>query len=173
MAGIFTRKQLSAILAEETTPEEKADAIFSLYGRALDDGYITKAAALAEKEAAVEAAKKDVKLPPITETGEYKALQAEFNGYKAMNNARNSADFATVKPKFFEAVYNKIDRSEGAKPVKEQLDTIKQTFEEYFLPTEEPPKSPVFGAQTKGEPPKGDGGENFSKYWGFVPQKKE
>ena len=86
---------------------------------------------------------------------------------------RNSADYSTVKPKFFEAVYNKIDRSENAKPVKEQLDTIKQTYEEYFLPTEEPPKSPVFGAQTKGEPPKGDGCENFSKYWGFVPQKKE
>ena len=117
MAGIFTRKALSAILAEETTPEEKADAIFSLYGRALDDGYITKAAALAEKEAAVEAAKKDVKLPPVQESSEYKALQAKFDGYIAMDNARNSADFATVKPKFFEAVYNKIDRSENAKPV--------------------------------------------------------
>lgn len=172
MAGIFTRKQLSAILAEETTPEEKADAIFSLYGRALDDGYVTKAAALADKEAAVEAAKKDVKLPPITETGEYKALQAEFDGYKAMNNARNSADYSTVKPKFFEAVYNKIDRSENAKPVKEQLENIKQTYEEYFLPTEEPHKSPVFGAQTKGEPPKGDEGAAFGKYWNFVPRKE-
>ena len=172
MAGIFTRKQLSAILAEETTPEEKADAIFSLYGRALDDGYVTKAAALADKEAAVEAAKKDVKLPPITESSEYKALKAEFDGYKAMNNARTSADFSTVKPKFFEAVYNKLDRSEGAKPVKEQLDTIKQTYEEYFLPTEEPPKAPVFGAQTKGEPPKGEEGAAFGKYWNFVPRKE-
>ena len=71
MAGIFTRKQLSAILAEETTPEEKADAIFSLYVWALVDVYVTKAAALEDKEAAVDAAKKDVKLPPITETGEY------------------------------------------------------------------------------------------------------
>lgn len=172
MAGIFTRKTLSAILAEETTPEEKADAIFSLYGRALDDGYVTKAAALADKEAAVEAAKKNVTLPPVQESSEYKALQAEFDDYKAMNNARNSADFATVKPKFFEAVYNKIDRSNGAKPISEQLDTIKQTYEEFFLPSEEPPKSPVFGAQTKGEPPKGDGGESFSKYWGFVPRKE-
>ena len=42
MAGIFTRKALSAILAEETTPEEKVDALFSLYGRAIDDGYVTK-----------------------------------------------------------------------------------------------------------------------------------
>lgn len=170
MAGIFTRKQLSAILAEETTPEEKADAIFSLYGRALDDGYVTKAAALAEKEAAVEAAKQNVKLPPVQESSEYKALQAEFDGYKAMNNARTSADFATVKPKFFEAVYNKLDRSDGAKPISEQLNTIKQTYEEYFLPVEEK-SSPTFGGQTKGEPPKGDEGEAFGKYWGFVPPK--
>lgn len=172
MAGIFTRKQLSAILAEETTPEEKADAIFSLYGRALDDGYVTKAAALADKEAAVEEAKKNVTLPPVQESSEYKALKSEFDGYKAMNNARTSADFSTVKPKFFEAVYNKIDRSENAKPVKEQLENIKQTYEEYFLPTEEPPKVPVFGAQTKGEPPKGDEGAAFGKYWNFVPRKE-
>ena len=171
MAGIFTRKELFAILAKETTPEEKADAIYSLYGRALDDGYVSKANALAEKEAAVEAAKKDVKLPPITDSDEYKALKAEFDGYKAMNNARTSADFATVKPKFFEAVYNKLDRSEGAKPVKEQLENIKQTYEEYFMPTEEKPSAPTFGAQTKGEPPKGDEGNAFGKYWGFVPRK--
>ena len=172
MAGIFTRKELFAILAKETTPEEKADAIYSLYGRALDDGYVSKANALAEKEAAVEEAKKNVTLPPVQESSEYKALQAEFDGYTAMNNARTSADFSTVKPKFFEAVYNKLDRSEGAKPVKEQLDTIKQTYEEYFLPTEEPPKAPVFGAQTKGEPPKGEEGAAFGKYWNFVPRKE-
>ena len=119
-----------------------------------------------------EAAKKNVTLPPVQESSEYKALQAEFDGYKAMNNARNSADYSTVKPKFFEAVYNKIDRSENAKPVKEQLENIKQTYEEYFLPTEEPPKVPVFGAQTKGEPPKGDEGAAFGKYWNFVPRKE-
>ena len=89
-----------------------------------------------------------------------------------MNNARTSADFSNVKPKFFEVVYNKLDRSEGAKPVKEQLDTIKQTYEEYFLPTEEPTKAPVFGAQTKGEPPKGEEGAAFGKYWNFVPRKE-
>jgi hypothetical protein len=171
MAGIFTRKALSAILAEETTPEEKVDALFSLYGRAIDDGYVTKSSALAEKEAAVEAAKKNVTHPPVQDSDEYKTLKAEFDGYKAMNNARTSADFSTVKPKFFEAVYNKLDHSEGAKPIKEQLDTIKQTYEEYFMPTEEKPSAPTFGAQTKGEPPKGDEGNAFGKYWGFVPPK--
>ena len=170
MAGIFTRKQLSAILAEETTPEEKADAIFSLYGRALDDGYVTKAAALAEKEAAVEAAKQNVKLPPVQESSEYKALQAEFDGYKAMNNARTSADFATVKPKFFETVYGMVDKSEGAKPVEEQLKGIRENYEEYFAPAQ--PK-PTFGAPTQGSMPKGDDGAEaqFLKAWGLTPKK--
>lgn len=168
--GIFTRPELFAILAKENTAEEKVDAIYSLYNRSLDDNYISKKNAQAEREAAVEAAKKDVKLPPIKETDEYKTLQAEFDGYKAMQNARTSADYSTVKPKFFEAVYNKIDRSEGAKPIKEQLDNIRQTYEEYFMPVEEKP-SPTFGGQTKGEPPKGEEGAAFGKYWGFVPPK--
>ena len=46
MAGIFTRKELAKILSDENlTPEERADQIFSLYGRSLDDGYITRGAA--------------------------------------------------------------------------------------------------------------------------------
>ena len=57
MAGIFTRKELSKILSDENlTPEERADQIFSLYGRALDDGYITKGAAQAAQDAAVKTA---------------------------------------------------------------------------------------------------------------------
>ena len=172
MAGIFTRKQLSAIMAEETTPEEKVEAIFSLYGRAIDDGFVTKAAALAEKESAIEAAKKDVKAPPVTDSQEYKALQTKFDDYIKMNVARTSTDYASVKPKFFEAVYGQIDRSEKAKPVSEQLETIRKNYEEYFLPAEpEKPAAPTFGAQTKGEPPKGDEGNAFGKYWGFVPTK--
>ena len=46
MAGIFTRKEISKILSDENlTPDERSDQIFSLYGRALDDGYVTKGAA--------------------------------------------------------------------------------------------------------------------------------
>ena len=57
MAGIFTRKELSKILGDENlTPEERADQIFSLYGRALDDGYITKGAAQAAQDAAIKTA---------------------------------------------------------------------------------------------------------------------
>ena len=54
MAGIFTRKAIAAILGDENlTPEERTDQLFSLYGRALDDGYITKGAAQAAQDAAI------------------------------------------------------------------------------------------------------------------------
>ena len=57
MAGIFTRKTIASILNnEDLTPEERTDQIFSLYGRAVDDGYITKTAAQAATDAAVEKA---------------------------------------------------------------------------------------------------------------------
>ena len=57
MAGIFTRKEVAKIMADENlTPEERTDAIFSLYGRALDDGYVTKKAAEAAQQAAVKTA---------------------------------------------------------------------------------------------------------------------
>jgi hypothetical protein len=57
MAGIFTRKALADILNNgDLTPEERADQIFSLYGRALDDGYITKNAAQAAQDAAIKTA---------------------------------------------------------------------------------------------------------------------
>ena len=81
MAGIFTRKAIAAILNDEAlTPEERTDQLFSLYGRALDDGYVTKSAAQAATNAAVETAKaeavKDFKLPDVKESPEYKDLFA-------------------------------------------------------------------------------------------------
>ena len=54
MAGIFTRKAIAAILSDENlTPEERTDQLFSLYGRSIDDGYITKSAAQAAQTAAL------------------------------------------------------------------------------------------------------------------------
>ena len=98
MAGIFTRKEISKILGDENlTPEERADQIFSLYGRALDDGYITRNAADAAQTAAIESARKEwEKNQPkvnVLETPEYKELQGKFEGYKTKQTARNSEEF--------------------------------------------------------------------------------
>lgn len=172
MAGIFTRPKLSEIMANESlTPEERTDQIFSLYGRAIDDGFVTKSAMKAAQESAIEQARneweKNQAKPDPKESDEYKALMGEFNSYKTMQSARTSDDFKEVKPKFFETVYGMLSREDGAKPVKEQLAGIRENYEEYF--TAPPQPKPQFGAPTQGSMPKGEESavEQFTKAWGF------
>ena len=181
MAGIFTRKEIAKILNDENlTPEERTDSIFSLYGRALDDGYITKGAAEAAQTAAIEQAQKawQESQPKVNvlESTEYKKLQGEFDGYKTRQTARNSDDFKEVKPKFFDLVYDRIDRADGAKSVQEQLADMRKDYEEYFIApqaSEPAPNKPLFGAKTEGSMPKGEEGAvaAFTNAWGFAPKK--
>ena len=179
MAGIFTRKALAEILNNsDLTTEERADHIYSLYGRALDDGYISKNAAQAAQEAAVKTAQeawaKDQKPIDVKETPEYKELFGQFEGYKTKQTARTSAEFADVKPKFFDRVYDLIDRADGAKPVTDQLADLRKDYEEYFTATQaDPAPKPQFGAKPEGSLPKGDEGAQaaFSNVWGFIPKK--
>lgn len=177
MAGIFTRPEIAKILNNaDLTPDERVDQVFSLYGRSLDDGYVTKKAAEAAQKSALDTAKaeweKNIPKVNVLETEEYKKLQGEFEGYKSKMTARTSEDFREVKPKFFDRVYDLIDRSDGAKPVTEQLAALKKDFEEYFTAAE-PTQKPQFGAPTKGEMPKGDEGAiaAFQNAWGFNPKK--
>ena len=182
MAGIFTRKEIAKILNDENlTPEERTDSIFSLYGRSLDDGYVTRGAAQAAQEAAIktaqEAWEKDwtSNHPAINvkDTEEYKALQADFDGYKTRQTARMSDEFKEVKPKFFDMVYDRIDHADGAKPVNEQLADMRKEYEEYFItpaPANNPaPKLPQFGAKPEGAMPKGEEGAvaAFTNAWHF------
>ena len=176
MAGIFTRPEIAKILNNaDLTPEERADQIFSLYGRALDDGYVTKKAAEAAQSAAIESAQKAwAESQPkvnVLETPEYKKLQGEYEGFKTKTNARNSDEFKEVKPKFFDRVYDLIDRADGAKSVQEQLADMKKEYEEYFLaPQAEPaPAKPQFGAKPEGSMPKGEEGAvaAFTNAWNF------
>ena len=179
MAGIFTRKELTKILSDENlTPEERADQIFSLYGRSLDDGYVTKGAAEAAQKAALETAKEAwIKEQPkvnVKESAEYVELLNEFNGFKTKANARTSADYADVKPKFFDRVYDLLDHADGAKPVTEQLADLRKEYEEYFTAKADPaPIKPQFGAKPEGTMPKGDEGAvaAFQNAWGFSPKK--
>lgn len=178
MAGIFTRKEISKILSDENlTPDERADQIFSLYGRALDDGYVTKGAADAAQKAALETAKeawqKEQKPVNVKETQEYIDLQNQFEGFKTKQTARTSAEYAEVKPKFFDRVYDLIDRADGAKPVTEQLADLKKEYEEYFtIQAADPAPKPQFGAKPEGTMPKGEEGAvaAFKNAWGFNPK---
>ena len=177
MANIFTRKALNEIMSNEgLTPEQRTEQVFGLYGRALDDGYIAKGAAAQAQETALNNAKaeweKGVKVPDPKESDDYKALQGEFNAYKAMQAARASEEYKGVKDKFFETVYGMVDRKDGAKPVAEQLADIRKGYEEYFEP-EKSQQKPTFGAPVEGSMPKGETGavKGFADAWGFVPKK--
>lgn len=172
----YTRKNVGAIINDENlTADEKTERLFALYGQALDEGYVSKSAADAAKNAAIEAARadalKNVEKPNILETEEYKKLAGDFDAYKAMQKARSSEEFANVKGKFFETVYGMVDRNEGAKPVADQLTEIAEKYEEYFNKTEEQPKTPQFGGPTHGGTPSGKTGPSFMDTWGFVPPK--
>ena len=180
MANIFTRKALNEIMANEAlTPEQRTEQVFGLYGRALDDGYIAKTAAQQAQQTALDNAntewEKGIKLPDPKESDAYKQLQEQFDAYKQMQQARNSEDYKDVKPKFFETVYGMIDRADGAKPVNEQLDALRENYEEYFAaPKADPQPKPQFGAPVEGTMPKGEEGAvaEFGKAWGFAPQRK-
>ena len=156
MAGIFTRDAISAILGDENlTADDRLDRIMSLRGRDLDNGYVTKSAAKAAQDSALEAAKadweKNIPKPNIKESEEYKALETEYAGYKAMQTAKGSEDYKDVKGKFFDTVYGMVDRGENAKPVAEQLAEIRKNYEEYFNPQngggEQPKNTPQYSKQ--------------------------
>ncbi len=176
MGNIFTRGAIGKIMSnEELSPEQRTEEVFSLFGRALDEGYIAKSAAQAAQETALNNAKteweKGLTKPDPKESEEYKALQGQFDAYKAMQSARTSEDFSAVKPQFFETVYGMISREDGAKPVKDQLAEIRNNYEEYFA--SQPAPKPTFGAPTAGSMPTGDEGAaaQFMKAWGISPKK--
>ena len=111
MEDCFTTEALAEILSDEgLTPEQRAERVLGLHVRAM-----------AEVEA-----------PDPRQSDAYRALQGEFDAYKAMQTARGSRAYEQVKPKFFEMVYGMVDRREGAKPLVEQLAEIRERYEEYF-----------------------------------------
>ena len=142
MSGIFTRPAIDKIQNDpELTPEQRTERIFSLFGRALDEGYVSKRDAEDAKNQAVEATKAGFKIPEPVDpktTPEYIEIQKE----RDMLRAIGGEDFVKVKPKFREQVFGMLDRGEKAAAISEQLTGIKENFEEYFLPDEQPKADP-------------------------------
>lgn len=139
MAKIYTREEVNKIISnEELSADEKTERLFSLYGRALDDGYISKSAAQQAQASAIEAAKaeaiKNVPAPDVKQSEEYKAIERE----RDMLRAIGGDDFSTVKPKFRETVFGMLDRSDKAPAIADQLKTIGEKYEEYFIADTQP-----------------------------------
>jgi len=142
MAGIYTRNEVDKIIRNsELTDEQKTEQLFALHGRALDDGYVSKRAAEDAKNQAVEAAKAGIKTPEPVDpktTPEYMEIVRE----RDMLRAIGGEEFSKVKPKFRETVFGMLDRGEKAQPVGEQMAGIREKYEEYFLPDEQPKEQP-------------------------------
>lgn len=165
----FTRK----FLIDHGVPEDQVDAIMAARNQTMNDtlaGYVPKADVQRQIDAAVAAVPKPEPIDPTT-TEQYKTLAQE----RDMLRAIGGEDFAQVKGKFREQVFGMLDRAEGAKPIKDQLATIREKYDEFFVVQQEEPKQkPQFGAPLQGGMPKGEEGATagFTNAWGFVPAKK-
>ena len=154
----FTRK----FLIDNGVPEDKVDVIMAERNRTLSD-YVPKTDVQGQIDSAIEAARKDWKGPDVKESAEYKALQEQLD----MREAIDGKDYASVKPKFRKTVYGMIDRAEGAKPLADQMNSIKEQYDEYFIPADpEPaPAAPQFGSTDTGSMPKGNTKPSIEDIW--------
>lgn len=160
-------------LKDKGFTDEQIEFVMSESARALAADYMLKSDLEAEKAKAVEDAKKGF-IVNVEDTDQYKTLlgqktdiEAQFNSYKERQTARTSEDFKGVKAKFFDQVYDKVDKT---KPIPEQLTAIKAEYEEYFEAEKDDPK-PTFGAPSGGSMPKGKNNSLLSA-WGYERNKE-
>jgi len=157
-----------ADLKSQGLTDEQIEFVMTEGNRSLANNYTLTSDVQGKIDAAVEAAK--TAPVDITKSAEYQKLAQE----RDMLRAIGGEDFSTVKPKFRETVFGMLDRSDNAPAVADQLKTIGEKYEEYFVaeqPTE-PPAKPSFGAPTQGSAPSGHTGPSFMDTWGFIPKNK-
>ena len=112
----FTRKALAGLGLNE----EQIEKVMTLHGTSMSD-FIPKSELQGEIDKAIADAQENaLQNIKVKETDEYKAVAEE----RDMLRALGGDDFQSVKPKFREAVYRMLDRSEGAPSVEEQLKTV-------------------------------------------------
>ena len=141
-------------LTDHGVPDEQLDAIMNEINTTISNrltGYVPQNEVQAQIDAALKAVKQPDPIDPKT-TPEYLELQRE----RDMLRAIGGDDFAQVKPKFREQVFGMLDRGEEAKAVSEQLTGIREKYEEYFTPAQEPnkdqPKNTPQYSQQPGRP---------------------
>jgi hypothetical protein len=126
--ALFKRADLEA----QGLTKDQIEYIMTESGRSLSANYVLASDVQSRIDEAVKAVKPepvDVKTTP-----EY----MEVVGERDMLRAIGGEDFAGVKPKFREQVYGMLQTGTDAKPVAEQLTGIRENYEEYFLPAEQP-----------------------------------
>ena len=136
-------------LTDHGVPDEQLDAIMNEINTTISNrmtGYVPQSEVQAQIDAALKAVKQPEPVDPKT-TPEYLELQRE----RDMLRAIGGEDFAQVKPKFREQVFGMLDRGDKAAAVSEQLNGIREKYEEYFTPEPEqnaaPKNTPQYSQQ--------------------------
>nr|DAU75759.1 MAG TPA: hypothetical protein [Caudoviricetes sp.] len=156
----FTRKSLAGL----GLSEDMIEKVMTLHGTSMAD-FIPKSELKAKIEEAVADAHKNAPAPNIKDSDDYKALEAEFSNYKKKIETSAELKKGGVKEKFIDNVYSLLT---DEKPASEQLESIREKYEEYFNLNEQPaPAAPQFGAETKGQMPSGKVGNTFEHIWGI------
>lgn len=129
--ALFKRKDLEA----QGLTTDQISWIMTEAQRALGESYTTKASAEEQATEAVRQALEDAPKPvKVEESEEYLALAKELDEVKTIS----SDAFSVFKPKFRKQVYGMLDHT---KPVEEQLAAIRENYEEYCIPEEQPAKN--------------------------------
>ena len=146
------------VLKEKGLTDEQIEYLMTESNRALAANYLPKSEVQEQINHALEDAKKDAP-EDVTQTEAYKTVAEERDMLRALSGA----------------VYKMLERGEQAKPISEQLEHIAEQYEEYFTPkqTEQPVKTPQFGAKVEGSMPQGKQSPSFGDYWGFGRPKGE
>ena len=128
--ALFKRADLEA----QGFTKEQIEYVMTEAGRSLATNYTLTSDVQAKIDAAVAAVSP---VDPKT-TPEYMEVAKE----RDMLRAIGGEDFSRVKPKFRETVFGMLDRGENAAAVAEQIAGIREKYEEYFLPEEQPKDPP-------------------------------
>ena len=157
----FTRKSLAGLGLNE----EMIEKVMTLHGTSMAD-FIPKSELKTKIDEALAEAQKNAPAPNIKDSDDYKALQASFDSYKKKIETSSELKKGGVKEKFIDNVYSLLTDD---KPAAEQLDAIREKYEEYFDSNNTPaqPNTPQFGAQVQGQMPKGKTSPSFMDLWGY------
>jgi len=156
----FTRKALAGL----GLSEELIEKVMTLHGTSMAD-FIPKSELKTRIDEAIADAQKNAPAPNVKDSDDYKALEAEFGNYKKKIETSAELKKGGVKEKFIDNVYSLLTDD---KPASEQLDAIREKYEEYFNSAEiAAPAAPQFGAETKGQMPSGKVGTTFEDIWGI------
>lgn len=155
----FTRKALAGLGLNEDLVEK----VMTLHGTSMAD-FIPKSELKTKIDEAVADAQKNTPVPNIKDSEDYKSLQADFERYKKKIETSEELKKGGVKEKFIDNVYSLL--AEG-QPASDQLDAIREKYEEYFADVSTENGKPQFGAETKGAMPTGKESGTFEEAWGL------